>query len=207
MKKMKLNSASKLFVPVTAFAIIAGMACSTSTVMTVNASSSVPVVTTEDATELEYRVKFINYDGSELYNELQTYGSNIVTPVVPDRIGFTFIGWAPEVDATVPAQDMVYTAQYQQAETSTAVSPSTSSTSTSSTSTSSDSGSVVVYDSEAEASKVSTGSDLSAGCEENHFVHFIFMLIVFLMETAWLHDRRTQQMKRYDAIMDKVDRE
>lgn len=205
MKKTKLNNVSKLLLPVTTIALAAGIILAGTNDITAQATGDVPVVTTEDAEALEYRVKFINYDGSELYNELQEYGTIIMSPDVPERVGFTFVGWAPEVDATVPAQDMVYTAQYQQAETSTAVS-------TTNESTAESNGSVVVYDSEAESVSNNTtssqsGSNLSEGCEDNHFVHFLFMVIIFMMEIVWLHDRRTQQMIRYDAVMDKVDRE
>lgn len=205
MKKFTKVSVIQKTVKITSILLSAGIILSGSQALTAYAISEVPVVTTDESySDLEYTVKFINYDGSELYNEQQAYGSPIITPVVPERVGFTFIGWAPEVDATVPAQDVVYTAQYQQAETAVAVNQVEEISEVESYTN----GSTVVYDSEKkEETSVVGGSDLSDTCEENHFIHFLFMLIVFMMEIVWLHDRRSQQIKRYDALMDKMDKE
>jgi len=41
----------------------------------------------------------------------QDYNSPIVAPSV-SRVGYTFAGWAPEVDAVVPARDVTYVAQW-----------------------------------------------------------------------------------------------
>ena len=43
-------------------------------------------------------------------NELD-YASEIVAPTVM-REGYTFVGWSPEVEATVPASNVTYTAQW-----------------------------------------------------------------------------------------------
>ena len=42
----------------------------------------------------------------------QDYGTEIVAPTVL-RFGYNFVGWSPGVDATVPAHDVTYTAQWQ----------------------------------------------------------------------------------------------
>ncbi|MBQ3289716.1 MAG: leucine-rich repeat protein [Kiritimatiellae bacterium] len=42
----------------------------------------------------------------------QDYGTVIVVPTVT-REGYTFVGWVPEVAATVPASNVMYTAQWQ----------------------------------------------------------------------------------------------
>ncbi|MBO7683815.1 MAG: leucine-rich repeat protein [Kiritimatiellae bacterium] len=42
----------------------------------------------------------------------RNYGTAIVPPVLK-RTGYTFIGWSPEVDATVPASNVAYTAQWR----------------------------------------------------------------------------------------------
>ena len=43
---------------------------------------------------------------------IQDYGSAIVAPAVL-REGYTFVGWSPEVDVTVPASNVTYTAQWK----------------------------------------------------------------------------------------------
>ncbi len=50
-------------------------------------------------------------EGSAVY--LLDYGSNLTPPSVT-RNGFAFAGWSPAVPATVPATDMVFTAQWTQ---------------------------------------------------------------------------------------------
>ena len=42
-----------------------------------------------------------------------TYGSPIVAPEAPEVEGYTFVGWTPEVDATVPARTVYYEAVYE----------------------------------------------------------------------------------------------
>ena len=58
-----------------------------------------------------YIVKFI-VDGETIYEQPQAYGSKIVVPSVSEREGYTFTGFG-EVDKTVPAHDVVYTAEYK----------------------------------------------------------------------------------------------
>lgn len=139
-----------------------------------------------------YRVKFMNYDGEELYNEILPVGTFIEEPQIPERMGFTFLGWAPEVDVTVPEQDVVYTAQFVETDGGYADEE---------VQTDEDE-SVVVYNKDSNSS-----SDSMFASGDGDFTNFLFMVILFLMETVWLHDRRSQQMRRYDAVMSMLDKE
>lgn len=138
--------------------------------------------------EEQYRVKFVNYDGMELYNELLPVGTFIMEPEVPERIGFSFLGWAPEVDVTVTNQDVEYVAQF--VETGGGVLDDNQGTDDN----------VVVYDNDSNNASSNNGG-------EGDFINFLFMIILFLMETVWLHDRRSQQLRRYDAVMSMMDKE
>lgn len=59
----------------------------------------------------KYTVTFVA-DGQNIYSESLEYGSVITAPDAPEKTGFNFDGWSPVVDATVPAHDVTYTAQY-----------------------------------------------------------------------------------------------
>ena len=59
----------------------------------------------------QYTVKFLA-DGTEVYNAQQDYGSAITAPDAPEKEGYSFTGWTPEVAQTVPASDVTYTAVY-----------------------------------------------------------------------------------------------
>jgi uncharacterized repeat protein (TIGR02543 family) len=60
----------------------------------------------------QYRVTFIS-EGEELMSVMLDYGTTITPPQDPEREGHTFLGWTPEVDATVPAHDVTYKAQFE----------------------------------------------------------------------------------------------
>ncbi len=58
-----------------------------------------------------YQVTFMN--GEEVVmSAMMEYNSEIATPQAPEKEGYTFAGWTPEVDAVVPAQDVTYEAQW-----------------------------------------------------------------------------------------------
>ena len=60
----------------------------------------------------QYSVTFDANGGDGGTSALKDYGDEIVAPAV-SREGFSFVGWIPEVDATVPASNVVYVAQWQ----------------------------------------------------------------------------------------------
>ncbi|MBP5479894.1 MAG: InlB B-repeat-containing protein, partial [Bacteroidaceae bacterium] len=59
----------------------------------------------------QYTVTFI-VDGDILKTETLDYGSPIVAPDVPDKVGYTFDSWTPAVAETVPAEDVTYVASW-----------------------------------------------------------------------------------------------
>ena len=63
-----------------------------------------------------YTVTFDASGGEGGTSVTQDYGTAIVAPTVTRR-GYTFAGWSPEVAATVPAEDVTYTAQWEVIET------------------------------------------------------------------------------------------
>jgi len=63
-------------------------------------------------TQNVYSVAFDANGGTGGVTNLQNYGSEIVAPAV-SRDGYAFLGWSPEVDATVPASNLTYTAQWE----------------------------------------------------------------------------------------------
>ena len=60
----------------------------------------------------QYKVVFVS-ENDVLSEATLDYGSAITVPEVPEREGYTFLGWEPEVDETVPAHDVTYRAQWQ----------------------------------------------------------------------------------------------
>ena len=60
----------------------------------------------------QYTVTFNANGGTGGTSGRQNYGSAIVAPTVT-RNGYTFRGWSPAVAATVPANDVTYTAQWE----------------------------------------------------------------------------------------------
>ena len=59
-----------------------------------------------------YEVKFLDWDGTVLKSDSLSCGTTITPPENPKREGYTFVGWSPKVDATMPAKNMVYIATY-----------------------------------------------------------------------------------------------
>ena len=58
----------------------------------------------------KYKVTFVA-DGMVVSETEMEYGAPIVTPEAPVKEGHTFVGWG-NIDKTVPAHDVVYTAEY-----------------------------------------------------------------------------------------------
>jgi len=59
----------------------------------------------------QYRVSFV-VDGVTVKEEKLDFGSAIVAPANPTKVGYTFTGWNPALNATVPAHDVTYVAQF-----------------------------------------------------------------------------------------------
>ena len=59
----------------------------------------------------QYTVKFVA-DGEVVSESVLDYGTAITAPEAPVREGYTFKGWTPDVDETVPAYDVEYVAEY-----------------------------------------------------------------------------------------------
>ena len=59
-----------------------------------------------------YNVKWI-VDGKVVKNENVNYGSGISAPTAPVKTGYVFKGWTPEVPATMPDNDLTFTAVYE----------------------------------------------------------------------------------------------
>lgn len=72
------------------------------------------VTVTGSYTINKYTVKFVDEDGTVYSSESVDFGSAITVPAAPTKEGFEFTGWTPEVDATVPANDVTYTATWKE---------------------------------------------------------------------------------------------
>ena len=59
-----------------------------------------------------YTITFDSNGGSEVTAITQDYGTAITLPDNPTRTGYDFIGWSPEVPATMPAKNMTVVAQW-----------------------------------------------------------------------------------------------
>ena len=60
-----------------------------------------------------YTVTFDTNGGSEIAPITQDYGTEITAPADPTREGYTFIGWDKAIPATMPAENVTVTAQWQ----------------------------------------------------------------------------------------------
>ncbi len=60
-----------------------------------------------------YTMTFVLGNGEANIVKTQECGSELTAPADPQREGYTFTGWSPEVPATVPEGDKTFTAQWQ----------------------------------------------------------------------------------------------
>ena len=60
----------------------------------------------------QYTLSFNTAGGSAIDPITQDYGTTINAPAAPTKTGYTFIGWSPELPATMPAKVMTVTAQW-----------------------------------------------------------------------------------------------
>ena len=89
--------------------------------------AAVPAEDTEYVAQWEvnkYKVTFDANGGTGGYSSQMDYGTPITQPEV-SRTGYDFMGWEPMVDATVPASDMKYVAQWKKKATPGPVDPDT----------------------------------------------------------------------------------
>ena len=66
-----------------------------------------------------YTITFDTNGGSEIASITRDYGTDITVPAAPTKTGYTFMGWEPELPATMPAEDMTITAKSSGESTST----------------------------------------------------------------------------------------
>ena len=81
-----------------------------------------PVAATEDTaytavfteTAKEYTITFVTGDGASTVAPMTVaYGAQVTAPAVPTREGYTFKGWSPALPATMPAENLTVTAQWE----------------------------------------------------------------------------------------------
>jgi 6-phosphogluconolactonase (cycloisomerase 2 family) len=62
----------------------------------------------------DYTITFDSAGGSAVAPISANFGAAVIAPANPTREGFTFVRWDPVVPATMPAQNLALTAQYEQ---------------------------------------------------------------------------------------------
>ncbi len=88
--------------------------------VTVTVSDGENWLATEQATVFEdvywtvnqYTISFNTDGGTEILPIKQDYGTNITPPDVPTKDGYTFVGWDRELPATMPAENIVISANW-----------------------------------------------------------------------------------------------
>ena len=61
----------------------------------------------------QYTITFDTAGGSAIDSITQNYGTTINAPAAPTKTGYTFIGWSPELPATMPAENITVAAQWR----------------------------------------------------------------------------------------------
>ena len=62
-------------------------------------------------TRNSYQLKFVS-EGSTVKEETVAYEGKVTKPADPQKEGYTFTGWSPDVEMTMPDHDLTYTAQF-----------------------------------------------------------------------------------------------
>ena len=60
----------------------------------------------------QYTITFDSNGGSAVSDIVLDYGATVIAPANPSRSGFAFTSWSPALPATMPANDVVVTAQW-----------------------------------------------------------------------------------------------
>lgn len=76
-----------------------------------SATENVTYKATYERKYYEYTIRFADYDGSVISEDVYRYGASVTVPANPSREGYTFVGWNPEIAKA--EKDVVYTAVYE----------------------------------------------------------------------------------------------
>ena len=77
-----------------------------------NAAVTGNMTLTAKWTANSYTITFDTNGGSAIDPITQGYDTTINAPAAPSKTGYTFMGWEPEIPATMPAEDMTITAKW-----------------------------------------------------------------------------------------------